>query len=83
MAANDKVWYHEKALCVHGYRVYKEIWEAATGEIFVCVAEPGNSYDRNGMAVEKRQKSDWNHENCHGCALCAEERWKRLLHLDY
>ena len=36
--------------------IYKEIWEIATGETLVCVAEPMNSHDRNGLAVEKDKK---------------------------
>ena len=32
----------QKALCVCGYHVYKDIWEVAVGETVVCVLEPGN-----------------------------------------
>ena len=52
MAANYEaiVWY-QKALCVHGYHVYKDTWEATTSETLVCMAEPGNSHHRNAIAV--------------------------------
>ena len=44
---------YQKTLCVHGYHVYKDIWEAAVGETVVCVLEPGNFNNRNAIAVEK------------------------------
>ena len=28
---------YQEALCVHGYYVYKDIWEAAIGETVVCM----------------------------------------------
>ena len=57
MAANNEaiVWC-QKALSVRGYRIYKEIWEAAPGKTHVCVAEPGNPHNRNVVAVEKDRK---------------------------
>ena len=42
-----------KKLCVRGYHVYDEIWEAAVGEMLVCVREPRNAHDRYAVAVEK------------------------------
>ena len=43
----------ERACCVRGYHVYKEIWEAAVGEILVCEREPRNAADRYAVAVKK------------------------------
>ena len=58
MAANDEAiaWYQNTLLCVHGYHVYKEKWEAASGKTLVSVAEPGNSDDRHTAAVKKDGK---------------------------
>ena len=48
--------YH-KAPYGHGYNIYKEMWEAATGNtVYVCVVESGNSHDRNIVVVEKDRK---------------------------
>ena len=44
---------YQKALCVCGYHVYKDILEEAVGETVVCLLEPGNFHDRNADAVEK------------------------------
>ena len=53
--SNDEVMVQDqKALCVRGYHVYKEICEAATSVTLVYVMEPGNSQDRNATTVEKR-----------------------------
>ena len=35
---------------------FKEIWEALTDETLVCVAEQGNSHNRNAVAFEKGWK---------------------------
>ena len=60
IASNDEEMVQDqKALCVHGYHVYKEICEAATSVTLVYVMEPGNSQDRNATAVEKRWESYW------------------------
>ena len=40
-------------VCVCGYHVYNDIWEAAVGEVLVCVREPRNAYDKYAVAVEK------------------------------
>ena len=32
---------YQKALCVCGFHVYKDIWEVAVGETVVCMLEPG------------------------------------------
>ena len=39
--------------CIRGYHVYREIWEAATGEVLVCEREPRNARDRYAVAVKK------------------------------
>ena len=53
LATNDEaIIRYQKALCVHGYHVCKEIWEAVIGEFLVCMTEPGNSHHWNAMAVE-------------------------------
>ena len=41
---------------VHGYHVYKDIWEVAVGETVVCVLETGNFHDRNAVTVEKDRR---------------------------
>ena len=43
----------EKKLCVCGYHIYNDIWEAAVGEMLVCLREPKNTHDRYAAAVEK------------------------------
>ena len=43
---------YQKAFCVREYHIYKDIWEAAVGEIVVCILEPGNFHDSNTVAVE-------------------------------
>ena len=43
----------QKALCVCGYHVYKDIWKVAVGETVVCVLEPDNFYEKNTVVVEK------------------------------
>ena len=43
----------ERVCCVRGYHVYKEIWEAATGEILICERELHNGRDRYAEAVKK------------------------------
>ena len=34
---------YERALCVRGFHVYCDVWEAATGEVLDCEREPGNA----------------------------------------
>ena len=43
----------KRTCCVHDYHVYKEIWEAAVGEILMCEREPRNTADRYAVAVKK------------------------------
>ena len=40
-------------LCVRGYHVYKDIWEAAIGEELPCERETRNTNDRYAVAVKK------------------------------
>ena len=40
-------------LCVHGYYVYKDIWEAAIREELPCEREARNSKDRYAITVKK------------------------------
>ncbi len=43
----------ERRCCVRGYHVYREVWEAAVGEILVCEREPDNVSDRYAVAVKR------------------------------
>ena len=43
----------ERIFCIRGYHVYKEIWEAAAGEVLMCEREPHNALDRYAVAVKK------------------------------
>ena len=43
----------ERNSCVHGYHVYKDIWNAVIGEELVCEREPDNKSDRYAVAVRK------------------------------
>ena len=43
----------ERVCCIRGYHIYKEIWEAATGEVLTCEREPLNPKDRYTVAVKK------------------------------
>ena len=43
----------QKALCVCGYHVYKDIWKLTVGETVVCVLEPVNFHGKNAVAVEE------------------------------
>ena len=40
-------------LCVRGYHLYKDIWEAAIGEELQCERETRNTKDRYAVAVKK------------------------------
>ena len=42
-----------KKLYVHGYHVYKDMWEAAVVEVLVCLKEPWNIQDKYTVAVGK------------------------------
>ena len=36
---------------VRGYHVYKDVWEAALGQLLPCQREPGNTHDPYAVAV--------------------------------
>ena len=39
--------------CIHGYHVYKEMWEAAAGEVLECMKEPHNVQGRYAVTAKK------------------------------
>ena len=39
--------------CFRGYHVYKEVWDAAIGEVLECHREPTKATDRYAVAVTK------------------------------
>ena len=39
--------------CIRGYHVYKDIWDAAIGEVLVCERELRNVEDRYAIAIKK------------------------------
>ena len=39
------------------YNVYKEIWQAAVGEVLICEREPHNIQDQYAVAVQKEVES--------------------------
>ena len=43
----------ERECCIRGYHVYREIWEAAVGEVLTCEREAQNENDRYAVAVKK------------------------------
>ena len=45
----------ERACCVHGYHIYKEVWAAAVGEVLVCEREPKNAADRYAVSSKEEQ----------------------------
>ena len=49
----EKMEDYERDLCVRGFHVYRDIWEAAVGEVLDCEREPGNAKDRYAVAVKK------------------------------
>ena len=44
---------YEQDSCIHGYRIYQNIWTAEVDEHFVYEREPLNSSDRYVVAVLK------------------------------
>ena len=36
---------------VRGYHIYKDVWEAALGQLLPCQREPGNIHDPYAVAV--------------------------------
>ena len=51
--------------CICGYHVYKEMWEAAAGEVLECVGKSHNIQGLYAMAV--KQSWDIYHEGCQEC----------------
>ena len=41
----------ERNNCVHGYHIYKDIWDAVIGEELRCEREPDNRRDRYAIAI--------------------------------
>ena len=39
--------------CIRGYHIYKEVWEAAIGDVLECLREPSNARDRYAVATKK------------------------------
>ena len=39
--------------CIHGYHIYKDIWDPSVGETVNCGRERGNSADRYAVALRK------------------------------
>ena len=39
--------------CIHGYHIYKDIWNSTVGEHLICERETLNSTDRYAVAVLK------------------------------
>ena len=39
--------------CVRGYHIYKDIWDATTGEELQCTRKSDNSNDHHAVAVRK------------------------------
>ena len=46
---------YKKVLCMHGYHIYKDIWETTVGETLVWILKPENTHDQNALAVEKHR----------------------------
>ena len=45
--------YGGRDLCVHGYHVYGEVWQAVVRESLVCEREARNVHDRYAVSVKK------------------------------
>ena len=45
----------QRPCCIRGYHIYKDVWEAAVGEVLVCVRELDNAADRYAVAVKKER----------------------------
>jgi len=44
----------ERACCIRGYHVYKDIWEAAVGKELASVREPNDTHNRYAVGVKRR-----------------------------
>ena len=43
----------ERNSCVHGYHIYKDIWDAVIDEELLCEREPNNRSDQYAVAIKK------------------------------
>ena len=43
----------EKACCVRGYHIYRDVWTATDREVLTCQRESHNPKDRYAVAVKK------------------------------
>ena len=48
----------ERACCICGHHVYKEIWEAAVGEVLSCERKARIAHDRYAVAVKVTGTTD-------------------------
>ena len=44
----------KRRCCVQGYHVYKDMWEAAVGEVLICEREPDNASNRYAVDAKRR-----------------------------
>ena len=42
-----------KEMCISGFHVYKDVWDAVVGEELECERERRNNYDRYAVAVKR------------------------------
>ena len=42
-----------KEMCIRGFHVYKDAWDAVVGEELECERERRSNYDRYAVAVKK------------------------------
>ena len=42
---------YERACCVRGYHIYKDVWKAAVGEELACEREPNSPKDHYAVSV--------------------------------
>jgi len=61
---------------VRGYHVYKDVWEAALGQLLPCHREPGNIHDSYAVAVVEtgEDRLQFRGENFHELASNPEIR---------
>ena len=55
---------------IHGYYVYKEVWNPNIGEAFVCFTEEENVHYRNAVAVTCAKGFVVGHLLCEISSLC-------------
>ena len=80
---------YEKVLCISGYFIYKDVWEARVGKTLECTSEPGNTNNHQyAMAVEKKRTviGHLPQKVSHVCTLslkrdcciCNRDTWSRV-----